>query len=99
MKYNFSSRFDHITPSGIRAVLEKAAGPDMINFSPGFPDNDAFPTEEIKRISAEVLQEEIYFSLTLKKCGRFDCYFCERFKWRFNNVVKPRNNTKINDNT
>lgn len=60
MKYNFSSRFDHITPSGIRAVLEKAAGPDMINFSPGFPDNDAFPTEEIKRISAEVLQEEIY---------------------------------------
>ena len=60
MKYNFSSRFDNITPSGIRAVLEKAAGPDMINFSPGFPDNDAFPADEIKRISAEVLQEDIY---------------------------------------
>lgn len=60
MKYNFSSRFDNITPSGIRAVLEKAAGPDMINFSPGFPDNDAFPADEIKRISAEVLLEDIY---------------------------------------
>ena len=52
MKYTFAARFNNITPSGIRAVLEKAAGPDMINFSPGFPDNDAFP--------ANVLKEDIY---------------------------------------
>ena len=32
MKYTFAARFNNITPSGIRAVLEKAAGPDMINF-------------------------------------------------------------------
>lgn len=38
MKYTFAARFNNITPSGIRAVLEKAAGPDMINFSPGFPE-------------------------------------------------------------
>lgn len=60
MKYPFSSRFDNITPSGIRAVLEKAAGPDMINFSPGFPDNEAFPVEDIQRISQEVMSDDIY---------------------------------------
>ena len=51
MKYTFAARFNNITPSGIRAVLEKAAGPDMINFSPGFPDNDAFPANDIQKIS------------------------------------------------
>ncbi len=54
MKYNFSSRFDHITPSGIRAVFRKSGWSGYDQFFTGFPDNDAFPTEEIKRISAEV---------------------------------------------
>lgn len=60
MKYTFAARFNNITPSGIRAVLEKAAGPDMINFSPGFPDNDAFPANDIQKISQDVLKEDIY---------------------------------------
>lgn len=60
MKYTFAVRFNNITPSGIRAVLEKAAGPDMINFSPGFPDNDAFPANDIQKISQDVLKEDIY---------------------------------------
>lgn len=60
MKYTFASRFNNIAPSGIRAVLEKAAGPDMINFSPGFPDNDAFPATAIQKISQEILNEDIY---------------------------------------
>lgn len=60
MNYKFSSRFNSITPSGIRAVLEKANGPDMINFSPGFPDNEAFPTDAIKDISAKIMNDEIY---------------------------------------
>ena len=67
MKYTFASRFDNITPSGIRAVLEKAAGPDMINFSPGFPDNDAFPVDEIQKISQEVLTSDIYTILQYAK--------------------------------
>lgn len=60
MKYTFAARFNNITPSDIRAVLEKAAGPDMINFSPGFPDNDAFPANDIQKISQDVLKEDIY---------------------------------------
>lgn len=60
MKYTFAARFNNITPSCIRAVLEKAAGPDMINFSPGFPDNDAFPANDIQKISQDVLKEDIY---------------------------------------
>lgn len=60
MKYTFAARFNNITPSGIRAVPEKAAGPDMINFSPGFPDNDAFPANDIQKISQDVLKEDIY---------------------------------------
>lgn len=32
----------------------------MINFSPGFPDNDAFPANDIQKISQDVLKEDIY---------------------------------------
>jgi len=57
MRYHFSRRFDDMEPSMIRSVLVKAAGDDMINFSPGFPDHDAFPIEAIQRISQDLLKE------------------------------------------
>ena len=65
MKYTFAARFNNITPSGIRAVLEKAAGPDMINFSPGFPDNDAFPANDIQKISQDVLRKIFILSCNI----------------------------------
>ncbi|RHS95826.1 aminotransferase-like domain-containing protein [Erysipelatoclostridium sp. AM42-17] len=60
MKYQFSKRFDQFTPSMIRDVLIKAAGDDMINFSPGFPDKKTFDVETIKKLSNEILDEDAY---------------------------------------
>ncbi|RHS93714.1 aminotransferase-like domain-containing protein [Erysipelatoclostridium sp. AM42-17] len=60
MNYQYSKRFNQFTPSMIRQVLVDAAGPDMINFSPGFPDRESFAVEEIQKLSQEVLNDSIY---------------------------------------
>ncbi len=57
---HFSKRFDQIEPSMIRQVLIDAAGPDMINLSPGFPDQRAFPLASLQRISDEIFKENPY---------------------------------------
>lgn len=57
MEYKFAKRFDNLMPNEIREVMVRAAGPGMISFSAGRPDNEAFPVEAIKKISAEVLEE------------------------------------------
>lgn len=56
MNYQFSQHFNYIEPSMIRSVLVKASGKDMINFSPGFPDHEAFPINIIQQISKNVLE-------------------------------------------
>lgn len=60
MNYEFANRFNQIEPSMIRSVLVEAAGEDMINFSPGFPDKEAFPLEAINRISKQIFKEHPY---------------------------------------
>lgn len=57
MEYKFATRFNNLMPNEIRDVMKRAAGPGMISFSAGRPDNEAFPVEEVKKISAEVLED------------------------------------------
>lgn len=71
MKYTFAKRFDGLEPSGIRAVMVKAAGPDMINLSPGFPDNSAFPIAEIQDISKRLLEERPYEILQYARAATY----------------------------
>lgn len=57
MKYEFSDRVQNLKPSAIREIFKYSANPEYIPFSAGNPAPDAFPFEEIGKISAEILQD------------------------------------------
>lgn len=55
MNYIFSDKISNLKPSAIREILKMTANPEVISFSAGNPAPDAFPVEEIKRITADIL--------------------------------------------
>lgn len=54
----FSYRIAGVQPSAIREILKSTADPEVISFAAGNPAPEAFPVEEIRRISNDILQEE-----------------------------------------
>ncbi len=54
MEYKFSNRFLNLKPSAIREIFKYAADPAVVSLSAGNPAPDAFPTEEIKAICADI---------------------------------------------
>lgn len=54
----FASRMGGLHASAIREILKFTADPSVISFAAGNPAPEAFPVEEIKRITAEILNEE-----------------------------------------
>lgn len=56
MEYQFSERVKNLKPSAIREILKNSNAPGIIPLSAGNPAPDAFPQEDIARISAELLQ-------------------------------------------
>ncbi len=44
--------------SAIREILKLTQKPDMISFAGGLPSPESFPIEDVKKIAAEVLEEE-----------------------------------------
>lgn len=54
----FSDRVSGLQPSAIREILKFTADPEVISFAAGNPAPEAFPTEVIGRLSAEILAEE-----------------------------------------
>ncbi len=58
MNYKFADRMMTIKASAIREILKATADPQMISFAGGNPAVDAFPVEEIKRISAELFETD-----------------------------------------
>lgn len=55
MEYRFSDRVLELRPSAIREILKNSSVPGMIPLSAGNPAPDAFPVEELKEISANLL--------------------------------------------
>lgn len=55
MEYKFSSRVQNLKPSAIREIFKYSADPTYIPLSAGNPAPDAFPAEELAKISQEVL--------------------------------------------
>ena len=51
----FSYRVQTLQPSAIREILKFTADPEVISFAAGNPAPEAFPTEEIARITNEIL--------------------------------------------
>ena len=58
MNYTFSDKISNLKPSAIREILKMTADPSIISFSAGNPAPDAFPVEEIRRITSEILDKE-----------------------------------------
>lgn len=68
VNYSFSERVKSLKPSAIREILKNSSAPGVIPLSAGNPAPDAFPYEDIRRISAELLEstpiEALQYSVT-----------------------------------
>lgn len=63
MDYQFSSRITNVKPSAVREILKMSSDPSIIAFSAGNPSQEAFPVEELRRWTAEILAEEPILAL------------------------------------
>ncbi len=54
MEYRFAKRVDHLKPSVIREILKFTGMPGIVPFAAGNPAPEAFPTEEVEKISAKI---------------------------------------------
>ena len=58
MSYSLSEKFASLKPSAVREILKVTNEPGMIAFAGGSPDTAAFPCEEVKNITAQILNED-----------------------------------------
>ncbi len=58
MDYYFSKRISELQPSAIREILKATQDPAIIPFAAGNPDVASFPIEEVKKLSAEIFENE-----------------------------------------
>ncbi len=58
MLQQFSNRVSGLKASAIREILKFTADPEVISFAAGNPAPEAFPTEVIAKLSAEIFAEE-----------------------------------------
>ncbi|MDR3645001.1 MAG: PLP-dependent aminotransferase family protein, partial [Clostridia bacterium] len=56
MDYEFSARISSLQPSAIREILKAASDPNLISFAAGNPAPESFPVADIRRISAQILE-------------------------------------------
>lgn len=54
----FSDKVAGVAPSAIREILKFTADPEVISFAAGNPAPEAFPTQKISEISAQIFSEE-----------------------------------------
>ena len=55
--YTLSKKYASLKPSAVREILKVTNEPGMIAFAGGSPDTAAFPCDEVKKLSAEILDE------------------------------------------
>lgn len=68
MEYNFANRVAGLKPSAIREILKFTSQPGYIPFSAGNPAPDAFPVDDIARLSAKLFEthpiDALQYSIT-----------------------------------
>ncbi len=57
MNYTFSDKISGLKPSAIREILKMTSDPSIISFAAGNPAPDAFPVDDIRRITADILDK------------------------------------------
>ncbi|MBQ8296695.1 MAG: PLP-dependent aminotransferase family protein [Ruminococcus sp.] len=63
MNYKFSDKVSGLKASAIREILKFTSVPGVISFAAGNPAPEAFPTEKIAEISAELLRDDPILAL------------------------------------
>ena len=63
MNYNFSEKVSHLQASAIREILKFTSDPEVISFAAGNPAPEAFPVDEIERISKEIFAQDPILAL------------------------------------
>lgn len=58
MDYKISDRIASLKPSAIREILKATAGGDVVPFSAGNPAPEAFPVEDVRKITADILAND-----------------------------------------
>lgn len=58
MDYKFSDRISSLKPSAIREILKATSAGDVIPFAAGNPAPEAFPVEDVRKITAEILEKD-----------------------------------------
>lgn len=57
MSYSVSKKFASMKPSATREILKVTSDPSFIAFAGGSPAVDAFPCDEVKTLTAKILEE------------------------------------------
>ncbi len=63
MDYIFSDKISSLKPSAIREILKATSDPNVIPLAAGNPSAEAFPVEEVKKITKEILDEDPILAL------------------------------------
>ena len=94
MEISVSEKFANMKPSATREILKATSDPSVIAFAGGSPAVDAFPCEEVKRVSAEILEENPVSALVY---GVSEGY--EPLRKTVREWLKKRNNIGTDDDT
>jgi 2-aminoadipate transaminase len=58
MEYKISDKLASMKPSAIREIFKSLTDPSIIAFAAGNPAPESFPIEDMKRIGAQVFENE-----------------------------------------
>lgn len=58
MDYQFSDRISSLKPSAIREILKATSQGDVIPFAAGNPAPEAFPVDDVRKITADILAND-----------------------------------------
>lgn len=92
MSYELSNKFASLKPSAVREILKATSQPGMIAFAGGSPAVEAFPCEEVKKISNEILSENPVSALVYGVSEGYEPLRIQVREW-----LKRRENTVSDD--
>lgn len=94
MSYTVSEKFAAMKPSATREILKATSDPNVIAFAGGSPAVEAFPCDEVKKLTAEILEENPVSALVY---GISEGY--EPLRQTVKAWLKKRNNIGTSDDT
>lgn len=92
MDYFFSNRISSLKPSAIREILKATADPAIVPFAAGNPAPEAFPVEEVRKISEDIFANR---PIEVLQYGVTEGY--EPLRKRISEYMKQKHNVGTED--